>query len=188
VRRGRLFVISSPSGGGKSTVIRSLLKKIPELGYSVSATTRPPRNGEENGVHYFFMSAEEFQKKVDDDAFMEWKEVHGHRYGTLKKPVEKMLERGQSVLLDIDVQGGLCLKSTQQDTVLVFIMPPSVQVLEKRLRERGTDSGEVIQKRLEAARCEMGSAGQYDFQVINQDLNTCVKEISVIIHQYQNHK
>ena len=183
VSEGMLFVISSPSGGGKSTVIKELWKRNVGFSYSVSATTRPPRRREKEGIDYFFLDEETFWKKIEENAFVEWAKVHGYYYGTLRSQVDRYLSKGRKVLLDIDVQGGLSLKKTRPQTVLIFLLPPSMKVLEKRLQERGTDTEEIMSKRLNIARKELEMADRYDFHVINDKLEDTVEEIQAIIQE-----
>jgi guanylate kinase len=184
---GRLFVISSPSGCGKTTVIRELLKRNPEFRGSVSATTRPPRSGEREGADYHFLSETEFDRKIASGEFYEWAVVHGRRYGTLKEQVNASLQKGTRLLLAIDVQGGLRVKEQLPDSVLIFLMPPSMHELENRLRERGTDSAESIRSRLEHAVQEMAVADRYDFRIVNDRLDRTVREIEALIRM-KNHK
>ncbi|MBN1895504.1 guanylate kinase [bacterium] len=179
--RQNLFVISSPSGGGKSTVIQGLLKHYPRLCYSVSATTRKPRRGEQDGVDYFFITREEFQSRIRAGAFIEWAEVHGFYYGTLKDQVRACRDENRPVLLDLDVQGGLALKAGMPDAILVFLLPPSLAVLESRLRKRGTESEEKIRQRLAVAEKEIELADRYDFQVVNDTVAETVRNIYAII-------
>ena len=179
--KGRLFVISSPSGRGKSTVIREVVKRSPNLHYSVSATTRPPREGEAEGKDYFFLSKEQFQAKIRSDAFLEWAEVHGAFYGTLKSQVELCLENQKDVILDVDVQGGISIKGILSEATLIFLLPPSLETLEARLRGRNTESEGALNLRLDAAREEMISADMYDFLVFNDRLEDAVTDILAII-------
>jgi len=180
--QGKLIVISSPSGGGKSTIIEQILKKDPSLGYSVSATTRHPRQGEKDGIDYFFWDKDQFIENIDEGAFLEWKEVHGHYYGTLKEQVKKQIDEGRPVLLDVDVQGGIDLKQKQPEAMLIFILPPSLDVLKDRLIKRGTESGDDLKLRLSNAEKELSMADYYDFQVINLTLEKTVQEVLAIIH------
>lgn len=188
--RGRLFVLSAPSGGGKSTIVKALLLDNPQFYYSVSATTRAPRPGEENGRHYYFLSEEEFLAKVNAGEFLENALVHGNRYGTLKKPLFEQLDRGKPCLLDIDVQGKEILENNMRGyaqrelLVTVFITPPDGVVLERRLRSRGDVGEKDLQTRLFNARREMALADGYRHNVVNDDLPSAVLAIKNIIRSY----
>jgi guanylate kinase len=172
-RRGLLFVLSSPSGAGKSTIARMLMESDDGVAMSVSATTRPIRPGETDGVDYHFVSDERFDALVAEGAFLEWAHVFGHRYGTLRSEVVKVIEGGRDVLLDIDWQGTQQLKQVDPDIVRVFILPPSMAELERRLRNRKTDSDEVIQRRMERAAAEISHWAEYDYVLINNDAEKC---------------
>ncbi len=181
-RRGILIVLSSPSGGGKTTIYRAILERHPEYKYSVSATTRPRRGEEQNGIDYFFLSDEEFLEKIDSGEFVEWAFVHGYRYGTLKSTVKKALSEGDVLLFDLDVQGADAMKKTFPDEVVnIFILPPSREELRKRLTARKTDQPDVINLRLRNAEGEVKKAINYDYIVINDDLNTAINQVDSIV-------
>ena len=175
--QGKLFVVSAPSGAGKTTLVREVLNRFGRLSYSVSHTTRPPRTGEVAGRDYFFTAPDAFQAMIDGDRMLEWAKVHGNFYGTSKAFVEEQLARGNSIILDIDVQGGRQIMEKELDLVSLFIMPPSLDVLEQRLVGRKTDSDDVIRTRLDNAREEMAQRSFYDHVVVNDDLQTAVEEI-----------
>ncbi len=172
-RRGLLFVLSSPSGAGKSTIARMLMASDNGIAMSVSATTRPKREGETEGVDYHFVTDDEFDRMHAAGAFLEWAHVFGYRYGTLRNEVLKVIEEGRDVLLDIDWQGTQQLKQVDPDIVRVFILPPSMQELERRLRSRGTDSEEVIARRMARATAEISHWAEYDYVLINNDAEKC---------------
>ena len=172
--RGKLIIISAPSGTGKSTIIGWLMKEHPELNlaFSISCTSRPPRGTEQNGVEYFFLTPEEFRERIDNDEFLEYEEVYeGRFYGTLKAQVERQLEAGQNVVFDVDVKGGVNIKKFYGDEAMsIFIQPPSIAELRKRLEGRGTDAPEVIDQRIARAEFELTFANQFDKIVVNDDL------------------
>ena len=173
--RGRLIIFSAPSGSGKSTIVQWLMKEHPELNlcFSISCTSRPPRGTEQNGVEYFFITPEEFKAKIEQNAFLEYEEVYENRfYGTLKSQVEKQLDAGQNVVFDVDVKGGLNIKNHYGDQALsIFIQPPSIEELRKRLEGRATDSKDAIETRLAKAEYELTFSDQFDEIVINDDLD-----------------
>ena len=180
MNRGKLLIFSAPSGSGKTTLINHLMGEVPNIAFSVSATTRPPRGEEQNGVEYYFMSLEEFKQRVENDEFLEWQEVYpGRCYGTLKDVVEKMQDQGCHVAFDVDVVGGTNIKKFYGDEALsVFIQAPSIEVLRERLVNRQTDSMEEIEKRLAKADWEMNFAkGKFDATIINDDLDTAKNDI-----------
>lgn len=179
-RRGILLVISSPSGAGKTTLARRLASAH-NLHFSVSYTTRPPRAGEVDGQDYHFVSNEQFSRMVDDKEFAEWAVVHGNRYGTSIATVNRAVEEGLDCLFDIDYQGGQQIRRQwPQDSVLVFILPPSIQELERRLCQRATDAPDVIERRLAMARKELAHYDEYDYLVVNDDLNKAYDELRSI--------
>jgi len=179
--KGLLIVISAPSGTGKTTLAHMLLKEFPNMEFSVSYTTRKPRPGEVNGKDYFFVDRKTFEKMVEEGDFLEWAEVYGNLYGTSKTQVLKALHEGKDVLLDIDTQGALQVKKNFPEAVLIFILPPSLKELERRLRSRGTDDEETIEKRLKIARKEIERAPLYDYIVINDFLEKAFKQLKSIV-------
>lgn len=179
--RGILIVLSGPSGAGKSTVIAALMKRRDDIRFSVSATTRPPRPGETDGKDYFFISREEFDRMIGTDAFLEHAEYVSNRYGTPAAPVEENLTAGYNVLLDIEVQGAEQVLKKRPDAVSVFLCPPSLAELERRLRGRGTDAEEKIKSRLETARREYDKANNYTYIVVNDDAERAAAELDAII-------
>lgn len=185
--RGKLIIVSAPSGTGKSTIIGHLMQD-PSLGleFSISATTRKPREGEQHGVHYYFMSADEFKKALADDEFAEYQEVYeGRYYGTLKRELERIMAAGKNAVLDIDVQGAINVKKLYGDRALaLFIMPPSIDALRQRLEGRGTDSAEDIANRLAKAEFELSFAPQFDVQVVNDVLDVAVDQTHELIKQF----
>ncbi|MEM7666421.1 MAG: guanylate kinase [Pseudomonadota bacterium] len=181
-RRGLLFILSSPSGAGKTTLSRMLLAADPDIKLSVSATTRPPRPGEEDGVHYHFVSDEKFDRMVEEDDFYEWAEVFGYRYGTPKGAIRNALKDGQDFLFDIDWQGTQQLyQKDQQDVVSVFILPPSLAELRRRLEARAQDSNDVIDSRMERARAEISHWAEYDYVVINDNVDECFDRVREVL-------
>ncbi|MBU1706569.1 guanylate kinase [bacterium] len=176
-KRGRLLVFSSPSGGGKNTIINALRKRHPDWGYSVSVTTRQPRSGEVNGEIYHFVSREEFEKKIEAGDFLEYEEVHGYLYGTLKSETMRRLDSGETLCFDLDVKGALHIKKLIPEALLIFLKPPSKEVLLERLRGRLTDSPEEMSRRLERMDMELSLAPQFDICVVNDELERVVGEL-----------
>ena len=181
VRKGMLLVISGPSGTGKGTLIERLMKEDPTLVFSVSATTRAPRPGEIDGVHYHFVTNERYDELVAENAFVEYANVHGNRYGTLRSEVYERLERGENVVLDIDVQGALNVIASEKEKVSIFILPPSMQELRARLTGRGTETEEAVERRLHNAVWEISQKDKYQYKVINDDLESCLHTLQAII-------
>ena len=182
-RRGLLIILSSPSGAGKSTLARRLMKWDPTLRFSVSATTRQPRSGETDGVEYFFKTRSEFAAIVEADGMLEHAEVFGNFYGTPKEPVESAMAQGRDTLFDIDWQGGQQIRrsSLAKDVVSIFILPPSIADLEARLRTRAQDSDEVIAERMAKSRDEISHWGEYDYVIINRDVDIAEAELKTIL-------
>ena len=179
--RGQPFVISAPSGAGKSSVIKALRGRVDGLGYSVSHTTRQRRRGEKDGVDYHFIDSEGFNRMVKEGAFIEWAKVYTDFYGTAISSIDKQLAKGFDVLLDLDVQGAKGIREHYKNSVLIYLLPPSLRVLRKRLIERGTDDEAVIRKRMESAEREIESCILYDYIVINDELERAVDEAEAII-------
>ena len=183
---GKLVVFSAPSGSGKTTLVHHLLQQRLPIGFSISATSRPPRGKEKDGVDYFFMSENSFREKIAEDAFLEYEEVYeGTFYGTLRSEVDRLWKTGKSVLFDIDVVGGLNVKRQYPDQCLaLFIQPPSLSELEKRLRGRGTDNEKKIKERLTKATKELDLANQFDKVIVNDDLETAKEEVGKAVHVF----
>jgi guanylate kinase len=182
-KRGRLFVITAPSGAGKSSLINALLKEDPALGLSISYTTRSPRPGEKNGREYHFVDDTTFLAMRERGDFLESAEVHGNRYGTSKKVIHEALDRGQDLLLEIDWQGARQVRRLYPDCVGIFILPPSIEELERRMRARGQDSEEVIRRRVENAREELAHSHEFNYAIINKDFDTARRELTSIIRK-----
>ena len=184
--KGKLIIFSAPSGSGKTTIVRELLKHYPQFEFSISATSRAPRGVEQNGVDYYFLTQEEFAAKVASDSFVEWEEVYaGTCYGTLKSEMERIWSKGNVIIFDVDVMGGINLKRIFGDSACsIFIMPPSIEELQKRLVGRGTDTPEVIAKRVAKAEFEISKAPEFDHKVVNDDLATAVNDTRAIIDNF----
>ncbi|MCK6530028.1 guanylate kinase [Myxococcota bacterium] len=180
-RPGVLIVVSGPSGVGKTTLCRRVMDEVRSLRFSVSCTTRPPRAGERHGVDYYFVSPEEFQRRLDAGEFLEHARVYDRQYGTLRSEVDERLRRGESVLLDIDVQGAGQVRSSGTDAVYLFVLPPSVGDLERRLRERATDDDATVRRRMDKALAEMRHAWRYDYVVVNDDLRRADAEFNAVV-------
>lgn len=185
-KRGKLIIFSAPSGSGKSTIIQSLLDKDLNLSFSISATSRAPRGSEQNGVEYYFISPEEFKSRIANDEFLEYEEVYaGKFYGTLKSEVERILNSGKNVIFDVDVVGGLNIKKYYGDQALsLFIQPPSIKELEKRLKNRATDTPEVIASRIAKAEYELSFAPRFDKIIVNDVLEKAQAEAYHLIRQF----
>jgi len=182
--QGHLIILSGPSGVGKGTICKELLKRDPRLALSISATTRPQGPGEIHGKDYYFCTPEEFQALEDQDGFLEWAEVHGNRYGTLKLKVKEILDSGKDCILEIDVQGGLqVLSKMPQCCITIFVAPPSEEELLRRIRNRDRDKPESIALRMKTAQWEMAQEAQYQYTVINDDLETAICRILQILEE-----
>jgi guanylate kinase len=178
----RLIILAAPSGGGKTTLCELLLKDFPTISLSISTTTRPKRPTEQNGVHYHFVSEFEFEEKIKAHAFAEWAFVHQNRYGTARKTIEDCFNQGKHILFDIDVQGAKSLKTIYHtQALLIFILPPSMEELERRLRARKGDNESAIQKRLENARQEIAQSGWFDYRIVNENLDKTYQELKEIV-------
>lgn len=186
--RGKLIVISAPSGAGKTTIARAILERNPSLGFSVSATTRAKRASEVEGRDYFFLSREEFLRAVEAGEFVEWEEIYGNYYGTLKREVDRALESGRHIIFDIDVKGGLSIKKRYPEALLIFIRPPDIEVLRERLRNRRTEDETTFARRLERVPMELAMGDAFDVQVVNDDLDRAIGEVqeSVYHHIHQS--
>ena len=184
---GKLVIFCAPSGSGKTTIVQHLIKNNSNLGFSISATTRPKREGiEEHGKHYYFLTAEDFKQRIEREELAEWEEVYeGTIYGTLKSEIERLWEKGKTVLFDVDVKGGLNLKRAYGDKALsIFVKVPSIEVLEQRLRMRGTESEESLQKRLKKVKEEMEYAPFFDHVLVNDDLQTSFDKAQVLLDDF----
>ncbi len=179
--RGSLIVLSGPSGAGKGTIHNELLKRDSNLTYSVSMTTRSPRDGEVDGVDYYFVSEEEFKKEIEKGSFLEYALVHGNYYGTLKKNVDDSLDKGLDVILEIDIQGALNVKEKASDAIFIFIMPPTMRELRDRLVKRGTETKEKIIERFKNAYKEVNEISKYNYVVINDEVESAVKKVQAIM-------
>jgi guanylate kinase len=180
-RMAKVFVITGPSGVGKGTLIRELLRRVPDLELSVSATTRSPREGEENGRDYHFLTPEEFERRVEEKDFLEFATYSGNRYGTLRSEVDRCLEGGRSVVLEIEVQGAQQVRAAKPDSVQIFIAPPNPAVLRERLIGRGTDSTEAIDERLKVAEQELAVQDDFDHQIVNDEVGRAADELVEVV-------
>ncbi len=179
--QGKLIVLTGPSGVGKGTLVQILLQRHPELYLSISATTRSPRPGEIDGKHYYFVSRADFEKTIEANNFLEWAEFAGNYYGTPRLPVEQKIAEGKIVLLEIELEGANQIHASLPDALRIFILPPSYNVLEKRLRDRAQDSPSAINRRLQRAQIEIDAANQFDLQIINDDLETALAQLETAI-------
>lgn len=184
MRAGNLFIVSGPSGAGKGTLVRALLERVPDFCLSISATTRAPRPGEKEGVHYFFVSMHKFEEMIAQGELLEWACVHGNKYGTPRDVVQHQIAQGKQVILEIDPQGAQQVKAAWPESVLVFVEAPSLDELRKRLDRRGSETREQIETRMARAIEEMELAGMYDFVITNEDVMCATNELVAIIDSY----
>lgn len=176
-----IVVVSSPSGTGRTTIIERVLREDSRLRYSTSVTTRPQRPGEKEGKDYFFVSENEFKQRIERGEFVEWAEVHGFMYATPRAPLVETVQQGGVIILDIDIQGAMQVKEKFPHCVTIFVAPPSLESLEQRLRNRGTDSEELIKRKLQDALREMAKIPEYDYLIVNEDLDTAVRQLEAIL-------
>lgn len=186
--QGHLFIISAPSGGGKTTLSKAVVNRFKDILYSVSYTTRSPRNSEQDGVDYYFIQKKDFEERIESGYWAEWAEVHGNYYGTSAEFLEKGLASGRDMLLDIDVQGTFQILGNYPDSITIFIMPPSLETLRKRLEMRGTESRTTIKKRLLTAEKEMAQKDLYRYIIVNDQLSVSIEKLVAIIEKYHYKK
>ncbi|MGM0369164.1 MAG: guanylate kinase [Bacillota bacterium] len=179
--RGNLIILSGPSAVGKGTILAQLMDNYDDIHYSVSATTREARSGEENGIDYYFMSEKNFKSLVEDDQFLEWAKVHDNYYGTPKKYVEETLDQGEDVILEIDIQGAAQIKNKYPEGIFIFLLPPSLEELKARIHQRGTETEEAIKTRLKNAEKEMSKVKDYDYAIVNDKIKTAVNKVKSVI-------
>lgn len=180
-KKGKLYVFTGPSGTGKGTILNTVLQKDKKLFLSVSATTRTPRDGEIHGKHYYFLDKQEFESKINKGEFLEHAQYVGNYYGTLEQPVNTQLEKGNDVVLEIEVQGAMQIKQKRPDAVMIFVAPPSMQELERRLIGRGTEQADKIKARMQTAEQEMKFADKFDYIIVNDDLNSAIEDLLAIL-------
>jgi guanylate kinase len=180
-KKGAIIAISAPSGTGKTTILRRILSDFPEIVFSVSATTRKRRKNEVEGVDYFFISEEEFKKKIQNNEFVEWELFYDYYYGTFRDFIENCINKGKSLILEVDVHGAVEIKRIYPDAVLIYIAPPSLEELRVRLKKRQTENEEDLKKRIERAKMELSHRDKFDYFIVNNDLNTAYNEIKNLI-------
>lgn len=182
-KKGRLIVIAAPSGAGKTTIVKKILDFFPEIVFSISATTRPKREAEKEGIEYYFVTEKEFINKIEGGEFVEWEKFYDYYYGTYKSSLEENIDSGKTLLLEVDVKGALAIKGLYPEAHLLYILPPSYEELVNRLRKRNTESKVDFNKRIERAKMELSQKDKFDYIVVNKDLNIAVKEIISIIEK-----
>jgi guanylate kinase len=181
--KGKILVFSAPSGGGKTTIVKEIIKNFPSIIFSISATTRPKRKIETDGVEYFFLTEEEFKKKIENDEFIEWEKFYDYYYGTLKSFITDNIESGKTVLLELDVKGALTIKRLYPYAQLIYISPPSFEELVKRLKQRQTENEADFKKRVDRAKMELSLKDKFDFVIENKDLNTAIEEAKSLVNK-----
>ncbi len=179
--KGNIIAVAAPSGTGKTTLVKEILKEFPEIIFSVSATTRSKRPNEVDGLDYFFLTEEEFKKKIDNDEFAEWECFYDYYYGTFKNFINHAVEQGNTIILEVDVKGALSIKKNYPSANLVFIEPPSFEILEERLKNRKTESDEDLQKRIKRAKMELSMKDKFDYFILNKDLSVAIKELKLLV-------
>ena len=183
MEKGKLIAISAPSGTGKTTIIRKVLQAFPDIAFSVSSTTRAKRDREEEGKHYYFISEKEFKEKIEKGDFVEWEKFYDYYYGTFKSEVENAVNKGKSIILEIDVNGALNLKKIYPEAFLIYIVPPSVEELVKRLKKRNTEDKSDLEKRINRSTMELSLKDKFDHLIENKELNTAIEDIKILIKQ-----
>ena len=183
MRKGQIIVFSAPSGAGKTTIVKEILKQFPEVIFSISATTRPKRQTEKNGVEYYFLTEEEFKKKIKNDEFIEWEKFYDYYYGTLKSFISDNIEAGKDVLLELDVKGALTIKRLYPYSHLIYISPPSFEELVNRLKQRNTESESDFKKRIDRAKMELSLKDKFDFIIENLELETAIKNSRILVNK-----
>lgn len=182
IERGKIIVVSAPSGAGKTTIVQNVLKFFPEIVFSVSATTRKKRDNEIEGIHYFFISEQEFKQKIENNEFIEWERFYDYYYGTFKSFVEETISVGKNILLEVDVKGALSIKRIYSEAKLIYILPPSLEELENRLKSRQTENEEDLKKRLERSKMELEMKDKFDHLVVNNNLDYAISEMKNLIN------
>lgn len=184
--RGELIAVSAASGAGKTSIVKKILNLFPQIVFSISATTRPKRENEKDGVEYFFIDEDDFKRKINNDEFVEWQKFYDYYYGTFKSFVDENIKTGKSVLLEIDVMGALYIKKYYPDSHVIYILPPSYEELIQRLRNRQTETEEDFQKRIERAKMELSHKDEFDYIIVNENLDKAIEETSVLIKKIIN--